>query len=95
MAGSAMPPRMHRGRLKLSGSIALVCVVFLWLITPTPTKLYNPRDHLRVGTPGGAASTTRLEGEPQAQAQFEEDNGEIVNSIIVPSYNEADNMGPL
>lgn len=68
--------RIHRSRLKFAGIVAGVCIVLVWLITPLPRTLYDPKDHVPAA------------GDLQ-------DEGDIVNSIVIPSYNEAANMAPL
>ena len=69
-------PSIHKARLKFAGLVALVCIILVWLITPTPHTLYHPKDHVP------------QEGEL-------DDASDIANTIVIPSYNEADNMAPL
>lgn len=56
--------------------VGLFAVIFIWLITPTPGRLYRPSDHVNPIT-------------------LENQDSEIVNSIVIPSYNEGPNMAPL
>jgi cellulose synthase/poly-beta-1,6-N-acetylglucosamine synthase-like glycosyltransferase len=55
----------------------LLAIVMLWLVTPTPKKLYDPKLH------------------SSADENYNAGSDDINNSIIVPSYNEAQNIPPL
>ena len=69
-------------QLRFSIICGWLAVVVLWTITPTSGALFHPLERAK-------AAGTALHGVDG------EKSNDIVNSIVVPAYNEAPNMAPL